>query len=392
VYLCVVIAVNEVGFEWLLEVALLLALAKTLELVSVKIGLLRVVAWLLAGLIVSGLRAFVAYEPSSALRALAQLGIILLLFEAGLEGSLRTFVRGLKRASLVAIGGVLGAVLSGLAAVPILGMPLSSGLALGVILSATSVSVTVRTFEELGALSSVEAQTIVGAAVVDDVVGLALLGLISGAAGLGSIAIFAPAAFGLWFATAIVADRASKGLFKAVLSEPIEAGAEATALILTLLLAYIAMRVGLSAILLAYAFGMGIAGFRYAARRIGERLRVLALLFAPLFFVYAGYQVDLQKLASIGFGRTTMVVAVVLALAFISKILGCYIPARLSGLGGKSSLVVGVGMAPRAEVMAIAATLALERGVIDQSLYLALLLVVPVTSFVTPIIIRKLYS
>jgi len=384
--------VNEVGFEWLLEVALLLALAKTLELVSVKIGLLRVVAWLLAGLIVSSLRAFVAYEPSSVLRALAQLGIILLLFEAGLEGSLKTFIRGFKRASLVAVGGVLGAVLSGLAAVPILGMPLSSGLALGVILSATSVSVTVKTFEELGALSSVEAQTIVGAAVVDDVIGLALLGLLSEAAGLGSIAIFAPVAFGLWFATAIIADRASKGLFKAVLAEPIEAGAEATALILTLLLAYVAMRVGLSAILLAYAFGMGIAGFRYVARRIGERLRVLALLFAPLFFVYAGYQVDLQKLVSIGFGRTAIVVAVVLALAFISKILGCYIPARLSGLGSRSSLVVGVGMAPRAEVMTIAATLALERGVIDQSLYLALLLVVPVTSFVTPIIIRKLYS
>jgi len=384
--------VNEAGFEWLLEVALLLALAKTLEFVSVKIGLLRVVAWLLAGLIVSSFRAFVAYEPSPVLRALAQLGIILLLFEAGLEGSLKTFVRGFKRVSLVAAGGVIGAVLSGLAAVSILGMPLISGLALGVILSATSVSVTVKTFEELGALSSVEAQTIVGAAVVDDVIGLALLGLLSGAAGLGSVAIIAPAAFGLWFATAVVADKASKGLFKAVLAEPIEAGAEATALILTLLLAYVAMRVGLSAILLAYAFGMGIAGFRYVARRVGERLRVLALLFAPLFFVYAGYQVDLQKLASIGFGRTAIVVAVVLALAFISKILGCYIPARLSGLSGRPSLVVGVGMTPRAEVMTIAATLSLERGVIDQSLYLALLLVVPVTSFVTPIVIRKLHS
>ncbi|ADM27170.1 sodium/hydrogen exchanger [Ignisphaera aggregans DSM 17230] len=385
---------GETGFEWLIEIALLLVLAKSLELLMVRLGFLRVVAWLLAGLLVSIVRIYIGYEPSIVVKAFAYLGIILLLFEAGLEGSLRMFIRGFRRVGLIAIGGVIGAIASGFIAIPILHLSIYSGIALGIILSATSVSVTVKAFEELGVLSSLEAQAVIGAAVVDDVIGLALIGLLPTSKGVNilSIAILASLAFMLWFATAIVAEKALRGLFKKILTTPIEAGTEVTALILTLLLAYIATRIGLSTILLAYALGIGIASFRYIARRLGDRLRTLVVLFAPLFFVYAGYQLDIRELLAVELHKIAFAVAIVILLAFTSKILGCYIFARLSGFSHRQSLIVGVGMVPRAEVMTVIATSALDYGLIDQSIYLAILFIIPITTMVTPILIKKLYS
>ena len=386
----------ELGeFSWLVELATLLLMAKGLELVVVRFGLARVVAYLLAGLIIAALKPHILYEPSNVVRAFAFLGIILLLFEAGLESSLREFIRGLKGSSAVAVGGVLGSLLAGLVAIPLLKFGLTQALALGIILSATSVSVTVKTFEELRALSSIEAQTIIGAAVVDDVIGLALLSLLYSLGAnmdLIKIVLIAVVAFALWFATAKVTELYSRRLFKPLMKAPLEAGVETVVLAIILALAYVATRIGLSVILLAYAFGLGLTSFKYLARKVGERLRILSLLFSPLFFLYAGSRLNFTEILTAEVGKVLYLAIIVLSLAFLSKILGCFIAARALGFSTNKSLIIGIGMVPRAEVMIVAATAALENNLIGHDLYLAVLLIVPISTFVVPIIIKRMYG
>ncbi|HDI02384.1 MAG TPA: cation:proton antiporter, partial [Ignisphaera sp.] len=290
----------EQSYLWLLEVALLIMGAKLLEAIFIRIGLARILAYLSLGLILAVLRHSTGFEISDVTIALANIGIISLLFQAGLESTLRHFIRGIKEAGIVAVGGVIGALVAGFALIPLLCRSVSEAFALGVVLSATSISVTVKTFEELGALGSPEAQVIIGAAVVDDVIGLALLSILYGMS-LNELdvvhSIGIPIlAFSFWFATAWLANRYAPNLFKFILKLRLEAGITSLAFAIVLFLAYIASTIGLSTILLAYAFGLGIAGFRYVARKIEEALRVLTSIFAPLFFIYVGSRIDIEQI------------------------------------------------------------------------------------------------
>ncbi len=382
-------------FGWLLEVALILIAAKLLEAIFIRIGLARLLAYLCIGVSLSVLSHLTGYSLSDVSAALASIGIIALLFQAGLESSLRQFLRSLKEAGIIAIGGVAGALAAGLALTPLIGASLEKSFAMGVVLVATSISVTVKALEELGALSSREAQAIIGAAVVDDVIGLALLSVLHGIAygGLNMLYIVGiPAlAFGFWFGTAWASNTFAGRLFRTVLRLRLEAGIEALSFALVLLLAFFAQTIGLSTILLAYAFGLGVASFRYAARRIEEDMRVLTSLFSPLFFVYVGSRLDIEQILAAEIKGLIWITMVVLILGFASKILGCYVAARLIGFNSMQATIIGVGMVPRAEVALVAATMGLEMGLIDHSLFTATLLMVTVSLFTVPILLTLLY-
>ncbi len=382
-------------FGWLLEVALILIAAKLLEAIFVRIGLARLLAYLCVGVSLSILKHLTGYSLSDVSVALAHIGIIALLFRAGLESSLRQFLRSLREAGIIAVGGVAGALVAGLMLTPLIGADLESSFAMGVVLAATSISVTVKTLEELGALGSREAQAIIGAAVVDDVIGLALLSVLHGIAcgGINILYIIGiPAlAFGLWFGTAWASNTFAGKLFRTVLRLRLEMGIEALSFALVLLLAFIAHTIGLSSILLAYAFGLGVASFRYAARRIEEDTRVLTSLFSPLFFVYVGSRLDIEQILAVEIKGLIWIAVIVLVLGFASKILGCYAAARLTGFNSMQATIIGIGMVPRAEVALVAATMGLEMGLIDQSLFVATLLMVAVSLFTIPIFLTLLY-
>jgi len=380
---------------WLLEVALLIIASKTLEAVFIRIGLARLMAYLTLGIAIAVLRHYVGIELSSIAIALANMGIISMLFLAGLESSLRQFIRGMKRTSVVAFGGVLGAMGLSIAVFPLIGRGMVEAFALGVILSATSISVTVKTFEELGLLDTHEAQLIIGAAVVDDVIGLALLSLLhgfsSGSIDILYVVVIPLAAFTVWLGVAFLMSRYGPQLFKAVLKLRLEAGVVSVAFALVLLFAYIASTIGLSSILLAYAFGLGIAGSRYFAKRIEEAMRIISSIFAPLFFIYAGSRIVLEELLS-ELSTAIGVMLLVIVLAIVSKIVGCYIASRAIGLDRVKSMVIGIGMVPRAEVGLIAATFCIELGVIGHDVFAGILLSISITQFLTPITIKMIYS
>lgn len=377
--------------SWMLEFAVLLGLAKVLEIVFIKIGLPKVLGYVVAGLLLSAMN----FTVSDVIHALALLGIITLLFDAGLESSTREFFRGLKSSGIIAVGGVVGAILAGLATIPLLHASFAEAIAIGVIFSATSVSLTVKTLEELGSLNSREANAIVGAAVVDDVLGLALLstlpGIREGVISLDSIIGVSVLAFAFWLAVSFGFQFMSKPLFKTLMKTRMEAPLITIIFIILMILSYLASYIKLSAILLAYAFGLGLASYPYLARRLSHDIMPIVALFTPLFFVYAGVIVELEELVEYEIGHYTYIVVTLILLAMASKVFGCYIAARLAGFTNIDSLIIGVGMMPRAEVMLTSATLSLQLGLIKTHIYTGVLMVLPVTALVVPILLKVLY-
>ena len=382
-------------YIWLLEVALTLLAAKALEVLFIRVGFARILAYLLIGVILSLVYSHLKLELSEVYEALALIGIIVLLFQAGLESSLRQFLRSLRDSSIIAIGGVVASILMGILLIPFIGIEFEEALAVGIIFVATSISVTVKVLEELGVLTSPEAQAIIGAAVVDDVIGLALLSVLHAlphnAFNIVQILGVPLLAFGLWFGTAIVSNALIGKLFRTVLKMRLEAGIEAVSFALVLLLAFFAQIVGLSMILLAYAFGLGIASFRYAAKRVEERLRIFTSLFAPLFFIYVGSRLDIELLMSYEVSELMSIIGIVVLFGFLSKIVGCYLAARILKFSTFQSIVIGIGMVPRAEVALIAATMSLEIELISHDLFISILTLVTVSLFVVPILIPLLY-
>jgi len=377
----------------MLEMAMLIALGKISESLFTRLGFPRVVGYVFVGLVLS----FVFnLHVSSVTEAFATLGIITMLFYAGLESSFREFYRGLKDAGLIASGGVIGALLAGLLTMVILRYDFITALAIGVIYSATSVSLTVGTLEELGKLGGRESQAIIGAAVVDDVIGLALISTLYGMA-KGHLPIIyvigiALLAFGVWLSVSYVFQLASRPLFKIAFKSGIKEPLLTLTFALLLFFSYVATYIRLSAILLAYALGLGLASFRYFARRLTHEVTPIVSLFAPLFFIYAGMAIGPEEFAGFNVLQGISTIIIIVVLGIVSKVLGCYVVSRALGFSHIDSLIIGVGMTPRAEVMLVSALICYELGLITPTIYVGVILIIPVTTVLVPPLLKLMYS
>jgi len=138
----------------------------------------------------------------------------------------------------------------------------------------------------------------------------------------------------------------------------LEYGVEIFTISILFLLAFIAEEIGLSAVLIAYAYGIGLASHRYFASRKREAVGLISALFAPLFFIYVGYKLNIGYLMKINLASIAYLIIMIVLFGFISKIVGCYVFSRIVGLSHRSSLLIGVGMVPRSEVAMISASLA----------------------------------
>ena len=384
----------EYFYDWFVEVAVLLIAARLLEFIVEKLKQPKVFAWVMIGLVLP----LMHYELSMVTVSLGILGIITYLFYIGLEGSLRGFLRGLRNAGLIAVGGVITSLTFPLLILPLLGINVFEAFAVGAALSATSVTLTVRTLEEFGKVRSKEGQAVLGAAVVDDVLGLALLSTLVGLTELKSemdvlisVLEIIVLAFAFWFAVAFTIQKVAHPMYKWFS----RLGEEAPALTLTfamlLLLSFAAVQLRLSAILLAYALGLGLSSYRYMASKTESMIYPLVTLFSPLFFISAGSMLDITSLASIGFDRSLLIVIVIISLGFLTKLIGCFVPAAISGFSKKEALVIGLGMIPRAEVMMTTALAAREAGILSSESYLALILLIPISSLTVPALISVVY-
>ncbi len=330
---------------------------------------------------------------SSTIESFAALGAIFLLFLVGLESDFRSIYT--KANFLVALGGVLVPFVLGFGVAFAMVPPSDWGpnasqfmvaAFVGAALVATSTAIAASILLEIGMMRERVAQAIMGAAVVDDILGLLVLSIVVGAGVPGGIDLVAilllmvsagvflvvGSIVGLFFFSRIVVwiQAAGKRL-------GLHHGGFAIALALTFLYAFVAEVIGLSAIIGAF-----LAGTMFASTPIRQDLqegaRYLGAVFTPIFFISMGFLVNLWVVAAapelILFG------IVLLAVAMVAKVAGCWVPARMSGMSNREALAVGLGMAPRGEVGLIVALTALTAGVIGNALFSVIVLVMIVVS------------
>ena len=312
----------------------------------------------------------------------AEIGVVLLLFQVGLETRLGDLVRVGGGALLVGALGVALPFAGGFLIAELLGAPLEVAVFLAAALTATSVGITSRTLRELGALATVSGRIILGAAVIDDVLAMLILALASGIAA-GSVSLDRIALLLLLAAAFIVAVLVGGTRLlrrhRSILTVP--AFAETPFLpgmILMLGLAALSAQIGLAAIIGAFLAGM-VVGESSERHALEAEVAPVAAFFTPFFFGFIGAQVDLAGLAD---GATLTLALGVTVLAVVTKFAGAWLGSIRQG--GARALLIGWGMVPRGEVGIVVAGLGLQVGAIDARLYSVVVAMAILTTLLAP--------
>ncbi len=327
--------------------------------------------------------------PSEPLEVLSEIGVVLLLFSVGVE----TRVEDLKRVggSAFAVGvlGVLIPFVCGTLWAHSIGPDWPRSLFIAAAFVATSAGITARVLKQLGVLQRAESRVILGAAVIDDILAMLLLGVVTalqagGQLRVGSLLAVLAEAVGFvlvigWVGTRVM-RRGSAWLERP--SDPLSPLALVLALCLGL--AWLATQFGLAAIIGAFLAGLIASETRQHAQ-LDEQTRPLLTLLTPFFFVLTGAKVELQQLAN---AHALWLLAVATLLALATKLLGGWLGALK--LGFRSALNVGIGMAPRGEVGVVIAALGLSAGVFSKQIYAVIVAMSLLTSIIAPPILAML--
>ena len=394
------------GYHYLLDLALILLSTKVLGLFSQRFRMPQVVGALVAGLLL-GPAALGIIEETDFLHATASLGVIVLMFTSGMETDLNELKRCGKSAFLIALAGVLLPLLGGFAVGHYFNDPtllvnnapgpqgslLLQNVFLGIILTATSVSITVETLRELGKLRGTAGSVILAAAIIDDVLGIVALTIVTSFSDDSVHVSLVLLKILLFFVFAVVAGVGFARSYRWWTGKTEENRTQhaIVAFVFCLLMSYLAEEVfGVADITGAF-----VAGLVLSNATTGERSRYLSdkfesvsfLYLSPVFFASIGLQVVLSAM-----NLHILLFAVVLTIvAILTKILGCGLGARLCRYSSKESLQIGVGMISRGEVALIVATKGAALGLINPELFGPVIVVVVVTTIITPILLKLVF-
>lgn len=366
---------------------LMFVAAKVLGYASERLNQPSVVGEILAGVLI-GPSVLGWVQPTGFIDILAELAVIVLLFRVGLEVNLREMMEVGLLALGVAVAGVVLPFLAGTGLV-IYGMQgdLPVALFMGAAMVATSVGITARVLSDLGQLQRRESRTILGAAVIDDVLGLLVLAMVAGIATSGAVS-WGDLAGTIGATLAFVAGvlLVARPLFARVgrrLPDPAQGHAAFfVAVVLMFGLSALAAQIGLAAIVGAFFAGLIIElGDRQPV--LDKQVEPVAEFLVPFFFVSVGMKVELDAFVN---PETLGLTAAVLGLAMITKVAAGWLVAYRSGW--LSSTLIGVGMMPRGEVGIIVALMGLSLGVIDESLYSVVVAMSIITTIVAPPILK----
>ena len=343
---------------------------------------------------------------------LSEVGVAILLFEIGLETDLDDLINVGLPSLIVGIIGVVAPF--GLGYFTVYGLAdlnfvnfgsetaqFLTALTIGATLTATSVGITARVLSELGKLKSTEAKVVLGAAVIDDVLGLIILAVVSGIISTSSmsatseisissleILIISAKAFGFLILAILLGNLFTKKLFIFIYNLKARGSLLLGALAYTFIFAYLAQFAGLAPIIGAFAAGLLLAKTNQKDL-IEDRLKPVADVFIPIFFIMVGSAVDITAFNP--FIKENIAVIILALVLFVVAIIGKVI----SGLGAYklnvNKLVIGIGMIPRGEVGLIFASMGLVSGVLTKSEYSALTIMVMLTTFIAPPLLYKFF-
>ena len=385
--------------EVIIGVGVLLFAAKLMAELFLRLKLPIVLGELLAGMIVGpfALGQFIVFEGQplvdigSEIRVLGDIGAIVILFMAGLEMTPKEFLKGGKASFTVGTLGVVVPFFAGLMVFQMFGFDVFQSMLIATALTATSIAISIQVLSEFGKIKSPEARLIIGAAIVDDILAIAILSVVTSIGGdvsqlnvmdvtftilkvLGFFAIMLIVSIivmpriitpRLWKAKGSVEGIATASFF----------GASA-----------LAGSIGLSPIVGAFAVGMALSTTK-VFDKIEGYIGKIGLIFAPLFFSIIGAQVDLRGIDL----EIVILSSVIIVVAVFTKLLGCGLPAWMFLKSRKLGMRVGIGMISRGEVGLIVAGVGLSAGVLTSSVYSTMVLMVIATTIITPIWLKMDY-
>ncbi|MFW2371887.1 MAG: cation:proton antiporter [Gammaproteobacteria bacterium] len=374
------------------QMSLLLFVALSGYVLASFISQPAVVGEILVGIVIGpSVLAWITYTDF--VSSLAKLGAVILLFVVGLEFKLKDI--GKIRYMWIALFGVIVPWLGGYLVARYFGFASEKALLIGVTLTATSIAITADTLREMGKLQTEVAKTIIGAAVIDDILALTALAFTQHFANgtiewsVTGFLLIKAAAFivisamgGIWIAQNWI-QKLDDSAFARKYPEFIFV----VAMLLAFAYAMIAEVIGLSAIVGAFIAGVSLEGVNLKhSKQFKEGADYLRILFGAIFFVSLGVLADIStfNLDILYFLLALSVVAI------LSKLIGCGIPAKLTGMSSRDSLIVGLGMSPRGEVAMIVALLALQQHIIEQPSFVAIILMSLITTLIVPVLLRQL--
>jgi len=361
--------------------------------IAQRLKLPGVVGEIVAGCVIGpsalGLISVEQISAGTPLDVLAEIGVVLLLFAVGLETRLDDLKKVGRSAFLVGVLGVIIPFALGTLWAHGSGFEWTKSLFIAAAFVATSAGITARVLQELGVLTRIESRVILGAAVIDDILAMLLLGVVtslqsgSGVNVIGLLLVLAQAIGFVvvigWVGTRVMRTRAHW------LDRPINPLSPLTiALAICLGLAYLSTEFGLAAIIGAFLAGM-IASEMHQREELEHQMQPLLALLTPFFFVITGTKIDLAVFAD---GAALWMLLVVTLIAIASKLIGGFLGAL--SLGRRGALIVGVGMVPRGEVGVVIASLGLAAGVFSNQTYAVIVAMSLLTSIVTPPVLSML--
>lgn len=380
--------------RYLLDLAVLLFSAKAFGLLAKRLGVPEVVGEIVAGLLLGpAILGFV--QNSDFLEKMSEIGVMMIMFEAGLGTNLEELKKTGIKATVIACVGVAVPVLLGMLLFIVFygasGDGLLKALFIGTIISATSVSITVAALKELGKLNDTVGTTITGAAIIDDVIGIIVLSVVLGmkggseSPGIGIVLLKVVIFFAVAIGSGFLVYKGMRWLDK---KYPHTRRIPITSLCYCLLLGFIAETYfGIADITGAYLAGVVLCNLSdrdYIERKIDISSY---MVFAPLFFTGIGLK------TSFGAMNTKLLIFSVLfvIVALVSKVIGCGGSALFLGFNRKDSLKIGIGMMSRGEVALITAQEGLAAGMLTSDFFTAIILLILVSSIVTPICLKRVY-
>ncbi len=367
--------------------AALLFSARALGLVAQRIGQPSVLGEILAGILLgtSGLRILDPANP--AIHALAEMGVVILLFEIGLHTDIRSLARTGGSALAVAIAGVVLPFAGGYWVATMLGVDTLPAIVCGAALTATSIGISARVLSDLGCLTTPEGQIVLGAAVIDDVVGLVILTVVSSmAAGaavtFGGIAGTSALALGFIAVTLAIGSIVIPPALRWV--DRLEASGTLGVAGITLAFAFAWLADITGSAVIIGAFAAGLLVNRTPQRASIERsTTALGHFFVPIFFASIGAQIDLRALLDI---EALSLGGALIAVGILGKFLAGYAPFTFRG----NKALIGVSMIPRGEVGLIFAQTGLATGILSSSHFSSVTIMVIVTTLITPIVLGRM--
>ena len=388
--------------ETIIGVGILLFAAKLMAELFLRLKLPIVLGELIAGMVVGpfalgGLEIIDGkqlLQINSEIRVLGEMGAIVILFMAGLEMTPKEFLKGGKAAFVVGTLGVVIPFFAGLAVFQLFGFDVLQSMLIATALTATSIAISIQVLNEFGKIKTPEARLIIGAAIVDDILAIAVLSVVTSMAGseggvdniditeititilkvLGFFAIM------LVVAVVVIPKIITPRLWKA------KGSVEGIATAAFFGAAALAGSIGLSPIVGAFAVGMALSTTK-VFEKIENYVGKIGLIFAPLFFAIIGAQVDLRAVDL----NILALSAVIVIIAVTTKLFGCGLPAMYFLKSKQKGLRVGIGMISRGEVGLIVAGVGITAGILTSEVYSTIIIMVVVTTIITPIWLKIEY-